>query len=220
MPYRVAMLVSDYQKRQIRDTELRRFDRWFVDTAMGPAYRARDGRARSVRAEELARWRAEVEAHVDAMIASLPIQAFWAIGALIIVVFGGGWLLDLTNIPPRFHGAAIGLGVFVVEVGLIGIEIWDYVAGWSQRRDAIERAVAARAPLPIDPARLGSGRNWFQIASLAIMVPIILLAYITNLEEGLFARIDWRWVFVAIPIAVGLHFAGKWYDGRLKRLRR
>ena len=29
--------VSDYQKRQIRETELRRYDRWFVDTAMGPA---------------------------------------------------------------------------------------------------------------------------------------------------------------------------------------
>lgn len=54
-------LMSDYQQRQMRDTELRRFDRWFVDTAMGPAYRGRDGRARSVKAEEVARWRSDVE---------------------------------------------------------------------------------------------------------------------------------------------------------------
>ena len=157
--------VSDYQKRQIRDTELRRFERWFVDTAMGPAYRGRDGRGRSVRADEIARWRADLETHVDAMIASIPVQAAWAIGALLAIVFGGGWLLDLMDIPQRFHAAAIGLGVFVVEVGLVGLEIWDYVGGWRSRRDAIEAAVAARAPQPIDAGRLGSGTNWFQIAS-------------------------------------------------------
>lgn len=53
-------LISDYQQRQMRDTELRRFDRWFVDTAMGPAYRGRDGRARGVKADEVARWRKSV----------------------------------------------------------------------------------------------------------------------------------------------------------------
>ena len=212
--------VSDYQQRQIRDTELRRFDRWFVDTAMGPAYRGRDGRGRSVRPDEIARWRADLETHVDAMIASIPVQAAWAIGALLAIVFGGGWLLDLMDIPQRFHAAAIGLGVFVVEVGLIGIEIWDYVEGWRRRRDAIETAVAARAPLPIDPGRLGSGTSWFQIASLAVVVPIILLAYASHLDEGLIERFDWRWAFAAIPLAWALHFAGKWYDRHLKKLRR
>lgn len=213
-------LVSDYQKRQIRDTELRRFDRWFVDTALGLAYRGRDGRARGVRPEEVAQWRDELEDHVDAMIAGLPIQAAWAIGALLIIVFGGGWLLDLTHIPQRFHGPAIGLGLFVVEVGLIGIEIWDYVVGWRRRRDGIEAAVAMRAPLPIEAARLGSGRNWFQIASLAIIAPIILLAYASHIDEGLIERIDWRWIFGVVPLAWGLHFAGKWHDARSKARKR
>lgn len=213
-------LINEFQQRQMRDTELRRFDRWFVDTAMGPAYRGRDGRARGVKAEEVARWRGEVEAHVDAMIAAIPFQAMWAIGALLAIVFGGGWLLDLLAIPQRFHAPAIGLGVFIVEVGMIGIEIWDYVAGWRIRRDGIEAAVAARAPLPIDPARLGSGHNWFQTIMLALVAMLILFAYAMHLDEGLLARTDWYWVFAAIPLAWGLHFAAKWYDRRLKSLRR
>ncbi len=208
-------LISDYQQRQMRDTELRRFDRWFVDTALGPAYRGRDGRGRSVKLEEIARWRAEVEAHVDAMIASIPFQAMWAIGALVTVVFGGGWLLDLLAIPQRFHGPAIGLGVFIVEVGMIGIEIWDYVAGWRVRRDGIEAAVAARAPLPIDPARLGSGHNWFQTASIAVIAPVILLAFASHLDERLIDRVDWwGWILLIGPLAWALHFAGKWHDRR------
>ena len=213
-------LINEFQQRQMRDSELRRFDRWFVDTAMGPAYRGRDGRARGVKAEEVARWRGEVEAHVDAMIAAIPFQAMWAVGALLAIVFGGGWLLDLLAIPQRFHAPAIGLGVFIVEVGMIGIEIWDYVAGWRIRRDGIEAAVAARAPLPIDPARLGSGHNWFQTIMLALVAMLILFAYAMHLDEGLLARTDWYWVFAAIPLAWGLHFAAKWYDRRLKSLRR
>lgn len=213
--------VSDYQQRQIRDTELRRFDRWFVDTPMGQAYRGRDGRGRSVRADEIARWRADVEAHVDAMIASIPMQAAWGIGALLVIIFFGGWFLDLIAIPQRFHGAAIGLGIFIVEVGLLGIEAWDYIAGWQSRRDAIEAAVRVRAPLPIEPARLGSGHNWFQIASVAVVVPVILLAFFSHLDEGLIERVDWwGWMLLVVPLAWGLHFAGKWYDGRMKNLRR
>jgi len=213
-------LISDYQQRQMRDTELRRFDRWFVDTVMGPAYRGRDGRARGVKPDEVARWRGEVEAHVDAMIAAIPVQAMWAIGALLVIVFGGGWLLDLLAIPQRFHAPTIGLGVFIVEIGMIGIEIWDYAAGWRARRDAIEAAVAARAPLPIDPARLGNGHNWFQTIMLALVGALVLFAYAAHLDEGLIERADWRWVFAAIPLAWGLHFASKWYDGRIGRLRR
>lgn len=215
-------LMSDFQRRQIRDIELRRFDRWFVDTAMGPAYRGRDGRVRGVKPDEVAHWRGEVEAHVDAMIASAPAQAAWAIGALVVVVFGGGWLLDLLTIPQRFHGPAIGLGAFVVEVGMIGIEIRDYVAGWRARRDGIEAAVAARAPLPIDPRRIGNGHNWFQTASIAVVVPLILLAYFSHLDDGIIERVDWwGWLLLAGPLAWGLHFAGKLYDARMKgRLRR
>lgn len=212
-------LISDYQQRQMRDTELRRFDRWFVDTAIGPAYRGRDGRARGVKPDEVTRWRGEVEAHVDAMIAAIPAQAAWAIGALLTIVFGGGWLLDLLAIPQRYHAPAIGLGVFIVEVGMIGIEIWDYVAGWRTRRDGIEAAVAARAPLPIDPARLGSGHNWFQTGMLVLIGAIILLAYAAHLDEGMMDRIDWRWIFAAIPLAYSLHFAARCYDRRIKRLR-
>lgn len=214
-------LISDFQIRQIRDTELRRFDRWFVETAMGPAYRGRDGRVRGVKPEEVARWRGALEEHVDAMIAPIPIQAAWAIGALVAVVFGGGWLLDMLAIPQRFHAPAIGLGIFIVEVGMIGIEIWDYVAGWRKRRDGIEAAIAARAPLPIDPARIGSGNNWFQTASIAVIVPVILLFYFSHLDEGLIERVDWwGWILLIGPLAWALHFAGKWYDGRIKRLRR
>jgi hypothetical protein len=214
-------LISDYQQRQMRDTELRRFDRWFVDTAMGPAYRGRDGRARAVKPDEVARWRDEVEAHVDAMIAAIPAQAMWAIGALLTIVFGGGWLLDQLAIAPRYRAPAIGLGVFIVEVGMIGIEIWDYVAGWRTRRDGIEAAVAARAPLPIDPARLGSGHNWFQTASIAVVAPVILLAFASHLDERPIERIDWwGWILLIGPLAWALHFAGKWYDRRIGSLRR
>lgn len=39
--------MSDHQQRQIRDGEIRRFERRFVDTTMGPAYRGRDGRRRA-----------------------------------------------------------------------------------------------------------------------------------------------------------------------------
>jgi len=186
---------------------------------MGPAYRCRDGRARGVKPDEVARWRGEVEAHVDAMIAAIPVQAAWAIGALLIILFGGGWLLDLLAIPQRYHGPAIGLGAFIVEVGMIGIEIWDYVAGWRARRDGIEAAIAARAPLPIDPARLGSGHNGFQTGMLLLVAALILFAYASHLDQGLIERADWRWVFAAIPLAWGLHFAAKWYDRRIKRLR-
>lgn len=213
--------VSDYQQRQIRDTELRRFDRWFVETAMGPAYRGRDGRARSVRAEEVARWRSDVEVHVDAMIASIPVQVAWGIGALLAIIFGGGWLLDVLDLPTRFHAPAIGLGIFIVEVGLFGFDAWDYIAGWRRRRDTVEDAVRSRAPLPIDPARLGSGHNWFQTASIAVVVPIILLAFFSHLDERLIERVDWwGWILLAGPLAWALHFAGKWYDDRLKRQRR
>jgi hypothetical protein len=215
-------LMSDFQKRQIRDTELRRFDRWFVDTAMGPAYHGRDGRARIVKAEEIARWRDDVEAHIETMIASIPVHAAWGIGALLVIIFGGGWLLDLLEIPPRFHGPAIGLGIFIVEVGLFGLEAWDYIAGWRGRRDAIEDAVRMRAPLPIEPGRLGSGHNWFQTASIAVVVPIILLAFFVHIDEGIIERVDWwGWILLTGPLAWALHFAGKWYDGRMKgRLRR
>lgn len=214
------MLMNDFQKRQIRDTELRRFDRWFVDTEMGPAYRGRDGRVRGVKPDEVARWRGEVEVHVDAMIASAPVQAAWAIGALLIVVFGGGWLLDMLAIPQRFHAPTIGVALFIVEVGLIGIEIWDYVAGWGARRSGIEAEVAARAPLPIDPRRIGSGHNWFQTASIAVIVPVVLLYVFSHLDKRIVERIDWwGWVVLIAPLAWALHFAGKWYDGRIGRLR-
>lgn len=211
--------MSDYQQRQLRDGELRRFDRWFVDTAMGPAYRARDGRARHVKAEEVARWRGDVEAYVDAMIASVPMHAAWAVGALLVVVFGGGWLLDLLEIEQRFHAPAIGLGAFVVEVGLVGIEIWDYVEGWRRRRDAIEDAVRARAPLPIDPARIGSGRNWYQIAMVALIGTMVLAAYAVHVDEDILAGGAAALYLLGVPLVWGLHFAAKWHDRRAGRVR-
>lgn len=211
--------MSDYQQRQLRDGELRRFDRWFVETAMGPAYRARDGRARHVKVEEVARWRDDVEAHVDAMIAGLPLHAVWAVGALLVVVFGGGWLLDLLEIPPRFHAPAIGLGAFIVEVGLVGIEIWDYVEGWRRRRDTIEDAVRARAPLPIDPARLGSGRNWYQVAMIILIAAMVLTAYAHHVDDDLMTGFAGTLFVLGVPLAWGLHFAAKWHDRRTRRVR-
>ena len=213
---------SYYQQRQIRDGELRRFDRWFVDTTMGPAYRGRDGRVRGVKAEEVARWRADLEQHIDAMIAGLPFQAMWAVGGLLTVVFLGGWLLDLLTIEPRFHGPAIGLAIFIVEAGTIGIEAWDYIGGWRERRDAIEAAVAARAPLPIDPQNVASGHNWYQIGVYVVIAPVILLAMFGHLGgDGMIESIQWGWFLAAVPLAWGLHFAAKWHDRRTKgRLRR
>ncbi len=214
--------MSDYQKDQIRDGEIRRFERWFVDTAMGPAYRGRDGRVRGVKAEEVARWRADLEAHIDAMIAGLPVQALWAVGGLLAVVFLGGWLLDLLVIQPRFHGPAIGLAIFIVEAGTVGIEAWDYIGGWRERRDAIEATVAPRAPLPIDPQNLGSGHNWYQNGVYAIAGLVIVLALFGHVAgDGLIESGAWGWLMLLVPIAWGLHFAAKWHDRSAKdRLRR
>lgn len=215
-------LVSDYQQRQIRDGEIRRFERWFVETAMGPAYRGRDGRLRAVKAEEVARWRADLETHIDAMIASLPVHAMWAIGGLLAVVFLGGWLLDALGIAPRLHAPAIGLAVFLVEAGTVGIEAWDYVGGWRVRRDGIEAAVAARAPLPVDPRHVGSGHNWFQNGVYILAGLIILVALFGHVGgDGMIESGPWVWLFLLVPIAWGLHFAAKWHDRRAKdRLRR
>lgn len=213
-------LMSDYQKRQLREAELARFDRWFVDTAMGPAYRGRDGRVRSVKPDEVARWRAALETHVEAMIAGVPLQLAWAVGALLVIVIGGDWVLDRLAVPPRFQGPAIGLGVFIVEAGMIGLDALDYIAGWRARRDVIETAVAARAPLPIDPARLGSPHNWFQIALMLLVAPILFLALFSHLDAGLVERIPPIFVIAIVPIAWALHFASKWHDRRAKgRLR-
>lgn len=214
--------MSDYQKDQIRDGEIRRFERWFVETAMGPAYRGRDGRVRGVKAEEVARWRAELEAHIDAMIAGLPIQAMWAVGGLLAVVFLGGWMLDTLGIAQHLHGPAIGLAVFIVEAGTVGIEAWDYVGGWRERRDAIEAAVAARAPLPIDPQNLASGHNWYQIGVYVVVAPLILLAIFGHVGgDGMIESGVWGWLVPLVPVAWGLHFAAKWHDRRTKgRLRR
>ena len=38
---------------------------------------------RGVKAEEVARWRDDLEQHIDAMIAGLPFQAMWAVGGLL-----------------------------------------------------------------------------------------------------------------------------------------
>ena len=103
---------------------------------------------------------------------------------------------------------------------MIGIEIWDYAAGWRVRRDGIEAAVAARAPLPIDPARLGSGHNWFQTGLFTLVAALVLFAYAAHLDDGLIERTDWRWVFAAIPLAWALHFAAKYHDRRIRSLRR
>jgi hypothetical protein len=214
--------MSDYQKNQIRDGELRRFDRWFVDTAMGPAYRGRDGRVRGVKDDEVARWRADLEAHVDAMIAGLPVQAMWAVGGLLAVVFLGGWLLDTLGIAQHLHGPAIGLAIFIVEAGTVGFETWDYIGGWRERRDGIEAAVAARAPLPVDPQTLGSGHNWYQNGVYAIAGLIIVVALFGHVGgDGMIESGAWGWLFLLVPVAWGLHFAAKAHDRSAKgRLRR
>jgi hypothetical protein len=59
------------------------------------------------------------------------------------------------------------------------------------------------APLPIEPGRLGSGHNRFQTASIALVVPVILRAFFSHLDEELIGRNDWRWVFAIIPMAWG-----------------
>lgn len=215
------MLMSEFQKRQIRDTELGRFDRWFLDTAMGPAYRDREGRARSVKAEEVARWRADLEVHVEAMIARVPAQAAWALGGLIVVVMGGRWLLRVLDIPASYHGPTIGLALFIVEAGTVGIELWDYAGGWRARRDGIEAAVAGRAPLPIDPQRLGSGRNWFQTVMIALIGVMILAGYAIHADESLLKGPAAYLLVLGVPLVWALHFASKWHDRREKgRLRR
>lgn len=213
--------MSGYQKRQIRDGELARFDRWFVETALGPAYRDRQGRARGVRPDEIAHWRAGVEAHVDAMIARAPVQVAWAFGGIFAVVFGGGLLLRLLDIPQGLHSPAIGLALFIVEAGTIGIEAWDYIGGWRDRRDGIEAAVAARAPLPIDPRRVGSGQNWYQIAMVVLIAAMIMIAYGAHADEGIMTGFSSYLLVFGVPLVWGLHFASKWHDRRAKgRLRR
>ena len=77
----------------------------------------------------------------------------------------------------------------------------------------------ARAPLPIDPARLGSGYSWFRIASIAAALPVIFLAFFSHVDKQLVDRTDWGRFLRAVPLAWGLHVAGKLYDRRMKRLR-
>ena len=50
----------------------------------------------------------------------------------------------------------------------------------------------------------------------------LLLTYNTGAAFSFLASASgWqRWVFAAIPLAWALHFAGKWYDGRVRGLRR
>ena len=208
--------MNDYQQRQIRDGELRRFDRWFVETAMGLAYRGRDGRVRGVKAEEVARWRADVEAHVDTMIARAPMQLAWAFGGLFAVIFGGNFLLGLLDIPRDLHSPAIGLALFIVEAVTVGIEAWDYIGGWRERRDGIETAVAARAPLPVDPRYIGSEQNWYRIAMVVLIAAMIMIAYGSHADEGIMAGFTGYLFILGVPLVWGLHFAAKWHDRRSK----
>lgn len=50
---------------------------------------------------------------------------------------------------------------------------------------------------------------------------MIFLFFFSHLDEGLIERVDWwGWTLLVVPLAWGLHFAGKRYDGHMKRRRR
>ncbi len=205
----------------LRTTERARFARWFVETPMGTAYIDRTGQPRRVSDDELSAWRAAAHARIDSMLADLP-KNVWITAAVIIGTAILGPLL-FSALGIEGYGKKVGIIVagILIEGGLIGLEVYDYFARWRQQRDELERAVAGRAPLAIDPTKARIPRNWYLLGQYAVGVLLILAYFGMHIDGGLDSMINWNWVVLAAPILLLLHFAAKRHDRiSQERLRR
>lgn len=208
----MIQFVNAKQVDALRTTERARFARWFVETPMGTAYIDRAGRPRRVSDDELSAWRAAAHARIEAMLADLP-KNVWITAAVIIGTAILGPLL-FSALGIEGYGKKVGIIVagILIEGGLIGLEVYDYFARWRQQRDELERAVAGRAPLAIDPTKARIPRNWYLLGQYAVGVLLTLAYFGMHIDGGLDSMMDWNWVVLAAPVLLLLHFAAKRHD--------
>lgn len=203
---------DERQQERLRQSERARFERWFVPTPLGRAYIDRVGRPRGVREEEYLAWRSAAFERIEQMLDDLPKQAFWAIGGLLLTVGAGMFLCQALGIDGTARTVAISVATVVVELGLVGIDLFDYMRDWRAQRNVIEAAVVGRAPLPLDPEQAQLPRNWFLIGQYAIAGLFLLMYLGMHIDESWVERVDWRWVILIVPLAWGLHFAAQRHD--------
>jgi hypothetical protein len=213
--------LDEYKLGQIRDAERARFLRWFVQGPMGWAYIDRSGRPRAVSEAEWSAWRARAYVRIEDMLGSLPTNAAWSIGGLLVVLIVGPILFGALEITGPARHIAMAVAVVGVEAGLIGIDIYDYWRDWHRLRDTIEQSVAGRAPLPIDPEAARIPRNWYYLGQYIVVAPLALLYFYSHFDERI---IGWFRIEMFLGLALlawGLHFAAQRHDRiAQERLRR
>lgn len=206
------MFNQDSQIAALRKTERQRFERWFVETPLGTAYIDRAGRPRRVSHEELSAWRAEAYARIEEMLAELPKNMWIAVGAMVGVAIIMPMLFSALGIEGLARKVGLAIAFVVIEGGLVGLEAVDYFARWRRQRDAMEQAVAGRAPLAIDPALAKPARSWTLIAQFAIGAIAIFLYLAMHLDGEQAGWINWNYVLLLVPLAYLLYFAGRLVD--------
>jgi hypothetical protein len=205
-------LIDEKQIDALRQTERARFSRWFVPTPLGMAYIDRQGRPRRVSDDELAVWQAAAYVRIEAMLAELPKNAWTAVGVIVGTAMLGPMLFSALGIGGYAQKVGVIVTGILIESGLIGLEVHDYLARWRAQRDALEAAVAGRAPLPIDPNQARIPRNWYLLGQYAIGVLLILASFGMHFDGGLDSSVNWAWVILAAPILLVLQFASKRHD--------
>jgi hypothetical protein len=205
-------LFDTYKQRQMRETELARFHRWFVKSSMGWAYVDRIGRPKAVTADERALWLAGAEAHVDTILASANVKAAWAVAGLFIAYFGGNMLFAWLGISGTPRSIGIAIGTVLIEAGLIGVDIFDYFRDWRALRDRIEQAVASRAPMPIDPALARIPVNPYHLAQFVVIAPFALLYFYSHFDKDVIGWFRIEIFYGLALIAWALYFAAKRHD--------
>ncbi|NJS14272.1 MAG: hypothetical protein HC788_06175 [Sphingopyxis sp.] len=121
-------------------------------------------------------------------------------------------LFSAMGIEGLARKVGIAVAFVLIEGGLLGFEAVDYYARWRQQRDELERAVAGRAPLPLDPGKARPPRSWKLMAQYAIGVIAVFLYFAMHADTGLTGWIDWNYLVLLVPLAYLLFFAGKLAD--------
>lgn len=205
-------LIPDHRMELTRSNERARFERWFVPTAFGRAYIDRQGRARGISEDEYLAWQDQAYDHVEDMVGKIQPRAMAMVAVMLVTIAAAYWVAGQIGFTGTARSVLISVAVLIVEVGLLGIDVYDYWLGWKQQRDEIEAAVAGRAPLPVDPERARIPHNWYMTAQYAIAGFLLALYFSSHVNDQWIERIDWRWVFALVPIAWVLHFAGRRHD--------
>jgi hypothetical protein len=213
--------IANHRIEQTRTSERARFERWFVPTALGLAYIDRQGRPRSVSQAEHQLWQDRAFAIVDKMVVKLEPQAMTLAFAMVATIAAASFAATWLGFTGAARATLVSVAVVIVEGGLLGIEIYDYWHDWHRLRSDIEAAVTGRAPLAVDPDRARIPHNWFQTAQYVIAAGIIAFYFAGHLYVDLIERFDFRYALLLVPLAWGLHFAGRRHDRAAQdRLRR